>query len=89
VWIYNEEQDLILANLLCLDMSETHLSDSPRLMKCHGGGGSQQWTLGVNNSLYQISAGQCLKIIDPDNPKGYVAMAICDGSRSQQWKLDN
>uniref|UniRef100_UPI00398E453D polypeptide N-acetylgalactosaminyltransferase 11-like isoform X1 n=2 Tax=Pristiophorus japonicus TaxID=55135 RepID=UPI00398E453D len=89
VWIYNEEHDLILANLLCLDMSETHSSDSPRLMKCHGSGGSQQWTLGVNNSLYQISAGQCLKVIDPDNPKGYVAMAICDGSRSQQWKLDN
>ncbi|XP_067895661.1 polypeptide N-acetylgalactosaminyltransferase 11-like isoform X2 [Heterodontus francisci] len=89
VWIYNEEHDLILANLLCLDMSETHSSDSPRLMKCHGSGGSQQWTLGVNNSLYQISAGQCLKVIDPGSPKGYVAMAICDGSRSQQWKLDN
>ncbi|XP_043554079.1 polypeptide N-acetylgalactosaminyltransferase 11-like [Chiloscyllium plagiosum] len=89
VWVYNEEHDLILANLLCLDMSETHSSDSPRLMKCHGSGGSQHWTLGANNSLYQISAGQCLKVIDPDNPKGYVAMAICDGSRSQQWKLDN
>lgn len=89
VWIYNEEHDLILANLLCLDTSEAHLSDSPRLMKCHGSGGSQQWTLGVNNSLYQISAGQCLKVIDPDSPKGYVAMAICDGSRSQQWKLGN
>ncbi|XP_048456046.1 polypeptide N-acetylgalactosaminyltransferase 11-like [Rhincodon typus] len=89
IWIYNEEHDLILANLLCLDMSETHLSDSPRLMKCHGSGGSQHWTLGANNSLYQISAGQCLKVIDPDSHKGYVAMAICDGSRSQQWKLDN
>ncbi|XP_067847364.1 polypeptide N-acetylgalactosaminyltransferase 11-like isoform X3 [Heptranchias perlo] len=89
VWTYNEEHDLILANLLCLDMSETHSSDSPRLMKCHGSGGSQQWTLGVNNSLYQTSAGQCLKVIDPDSPKGYVSMAICDGSGSQQWKMDN
>lgn len=51
MWIYNEEHELILSNLLCLDMSETRSSDPPRLMKCHGSGGSQQWTFGVSSLL--------------------------------------
>eukprot|EP00062_Callorhinchus_milii_P023405 gi/632982216/ref/XP_007908016.1/ PREDICTED: polypeptide N-acetylgalactosaminyltransferase 11 isoform X2 [Callorhinchus milii] len=70
IWIYDEEHELILANLLCLDVSETRSSDSPRLMKCHGSGGSQQWTLGINNRIYQVSAGQCLKVADPSSLKG-------------------
>lgn len=48
-WAYDEEHELILAGLLCLDMSEIRSSDPPRLMKCHGSGGSQQWTLGVRD----------------------------------------
>ncbi|MEE6467330.1 hypothetical protein FKM82_007203 [Ascaphus truei] len=89
IWSYNEEHELILSNLLCLDMSETRSSDPPRLMKCHGSGGSQQWVLGKNNRLYQVSVGQCMKLVDPLSHKGYVSMAICDGSPSQQWHLDN
>lgn len=89
IWTYNEEHELILSNLLCLDMSETRSSDPPRLMKCHGSGGSQQWVFGKNNRLYQVSVGQCLKLIDSLSHKGYVAMAICDGSPAQQWHLDN
>ncbi|XP_035555580.1 polypeptide N-acetylgalactosaminyltransferase 11 isoform X3 [Canis lupus familiaris] len=94
IWIYNEEHELVLNNLLCLDMSETRSSDPPRLMKCHGSGGSQQWTFGVrsllkSNRLYQVSVGQCLKVVDPLSHKGYVAMAICDGSSSQQWHLES
>uniref|UniRef100_A0A672M053 Polypeptide N-acetylgalactosaminyltransferase n=1 Tax=Sinocyclocheilus grahami TaxID=75366 RepID=A0A672M053_SINGR len=87
-WAYDEEHELILAGLLCLDMSEIRSSDPPRLMKCHGSGGSQQWTLGKNNWLYQVSVGQCLAIADPLSIKGYVTMAICDDSRSQQWQLE-
>ncbi|XP_051785340.1 polypeptide N-acetylgalactosaminyltransferase 11 isoform X2 [Erpetoichthys calabaricus] len=86
VWTYDEEQQLVLAGLLCLDVSETRSSDPPRLMKCHGSGGSQQWTFG-NRRLYQVSVGQCLTLVDPGSRKGYVTMAICDGSRSQQWQL--
>lgn len=89
VWIYNEDHELILSNLLCLDMSETRSSDPPRLMKCHGSGGSQQWMFGKNNRLYQVSVGQCMNVADPHSPKGYVAMAICDGSPSQQWHLES
>ncbi|XP_077705730.1 polypeptide N-acetylgalactosaminyltransferase 11 isoform X7 [Canis aureus] len=89
IWIYNEEHELVLNNLLCLDMSETRSSDPPRLMKCHGSGGSQQWTFGKSNRLYQVSVGQCLKVVDPLSHKGYVAMAICDGSSSQQWHLES
>ncbi|XP_074123533.1 polypeptide N-acetylgalactosaminyltransferase 11 isoform X2 [Sminthopsis crassicaudata] len=88
VWVYNEEHELILNNLLCLDMSETRSSDPPRLMKCHGSGGSQQWILGKNSRLYQVSVGQCLKVVDPLSRKGYVTMAICDGSSPQQWYLE-
>ncbi|KAJ8375805.1 hypothetical protein SKAU_G00063850 [Synaphobranchus kaupii] len=86
-WAYDEEHELILAGLLCLDMSEIRSSDPPRLMKCHGSGGSQQWTLGKSNRLYQVSVGQCLAVMDPLSHKGYVAMAICDGSQPQQWQL--
>ncbi|XP_020635415.1 polypeptide N-acetylgalactosaminyltransferase 11 [Pogona vitticeps] len=89
VWLYNEDHELILNNLLCLDMSETRTSDPPRLMKCHGSGGSQQWVLGKNNRLYQVSVGQCMKVVDPLSLKGYVTMAICDGSLPQQWRLES
>ncbi|KAF7708983.1 hypothetical protein HF521_018040 [Silurus meridionalis] len=87
-WAYDEEHELILAGLLCLDMSEIRSADPPRLMKCHGSGGSQQWSLGKNSRLYQVSVGQCLAVPDPLSHKGYVAMAICDGSEGQQWQLE-
>lgn len=41
-----------------------------------------------SNRLYQVSVGQCLRVVDPLSHKGYVAMAICDGSSSQQWHLE-
>ncbi|XP_055990767.1 polypeptide N-acetylgalactosaminyltransferase 11 [Sorex fumeus] len=88
VWVYSEEHELLLNNLLCLDMPETRSSDPPRLMKCHGAGGSQQWTFGKNHRLYQVSFGQCLRGLGPQGRKGSVAMAICDGSSPQQWHLE-
>ncbi|KAM6953438.1 polypeptide N-acetylgalactosaminyltransferase 11 [Aplochiton taeniatus] len=87
-WSYDEDHELVLGGLLCLDMSEIRSTDPPRLMKCHGSGGSQQWTLGKSNRLYQVSVGQCLSVVEPMSPKGYVAMAICDGSHAQQWQLE-
>ncbi|XP_008306346.1 polypeptide N-acetylgalactosaminyltransferase 11 [Cynoglossus semilaevis] len=88
VWLYDEEGQLILSGLLCLDVSEVRTSDLPRLMKCHGSGGSQQWSLGKSNRLYQVSVGQCLSVSQPMGPKGYVLMAICDASDIQQWQLE-
>lgn len=41
-----------------------------------------------NNWLYQVSVGQCLAVVDPLSIKGYVAMAICDETQSQQWQLE-
>lgn len=87
-WAYDEEGQLVLAGLLCLDVSEVRTFDPPRLMKCHGSGGSQQWSLGKSNRLYQVSVGQCLSVAQPVGPKGYVTMAICDASQVQQWQLD-
>lgn len=57
MWVYNEDHELILNNLLCLDVSETRSSDPPRLMKCHGSGGSQQWTFGVSVCSLEHSIG--------------------------------
>uniref|UniRef100_UPI0037E94F10 polypeptide N-acetylgalactosaminyltransferase 11 n=1 Tax=Semicossyphus pulcher TaxID=241346 RepID=UPI0037E94F10 len=87
-WAYDEEGQLVLAGLLCLDVSEVRTFDPPRLMKCHGSGGSQQWSLGKSNRLYQVSVGQCLAVAQPIGPKGYVSMAICDASQAQQWQLE-
>ncbi|XP_028289253.1 polypeptide N-acetylgalactosaminyltransferase 11 [Parambassis ranga] len=87
-WAYDEEGQLILAGLLCLDVSEVRTFDPPRLMKCHGSGGSQQWSLGKSNRLYQVSVGQCLAVAQPIGPKGYVSVAICDGSEAQQWQVE-
>ncbi|XP_053198073.1 polypeptide N-acetylgalactosaminyltransferase 11 [Scomber japonicus] len=87
-WAYDEEGQLVLAGLLCLDVSEIRTFDPPRLMKCHGSGGSQQWSLGKSNRLYQVSVGQCLSVAQPVGPKGYVSMAICDASQTQQWQLE-
>lgn len=52
-WAYDEEGQLVLAGLLCLDVSEVRTFDPPRLMKCHGSGGSQQWSLGVRRTHTQ------------------------------------
>ncbi|XP_070709222.1 polypeptide N-acetylgalactosaminyltransferase 11 isoform X1 [Pempheris klunzingeri] len=87
-WAYDEEGQLVLAGLLCLDVSEVRTFDPPRLMKCHGSGGSQQWSMGKSNRLYQVSVGQCLSVSQPIGPKGYVSMAICDASQAQQWQLE-
>lgn len=35
-----------------------------------------------------MSVGQCLKVVDLLSQKGYIAMAICDGSSAQQWHLE-
>ncbi|XP_012712539.3 polypeptide N-acetylgalactosaminyltransferase 11 [Fundulus heteroclitus] len=87
-WTYDEDGQLVLAGLLCLDVSEVRTADPPRLMKCHGSGGSQQWSLGKSNRLYQVSVGQCLAVSRLTGPKGLVSMAICDGSEAQQWQLE-
>lgn len=87
-WALDEEGQMVLSGLLCLDVSEVRTSDPPRLMKCHGSGGSQQWTIGKSSRLYQVSVGQCLSVSTPIGPKGYVSMAICDQSESQQWRLE-
>ncbi|XP_019743055.1 polypeptide N-acetylgalactosaminyltransferase 11 isoform X2 [Hippocampus comes] len=87
-WTYDDEGQLILSGLLCLDVSEVRTSDPPRLMKCHGSGGSQQWSLGKSARVYQVSVGQCLSAAQPPGAKGFVAMAICDASLPQQWLLE-
>ncbi|XP_024119044.1 polypeptide N-acetylgalactosaminyltransferase 11 [Oryzias melastigma] len=88
-WTFDEEGQLVLAGLLCLDVSEVRTSDPPRLMKCHGSGGSQQWSLAKPSRLYQVSVGQCLSVAQPLGPKGHVSMAICSDSQEQQWQLED
>ena len=41
-----EDRELILAELLCMDVENVKSSRSfPRIMKCHGSHGSQEWRL--------------------------------------------
>ncbi|KAM9827034.1 polypeptide N-acetylgalactosaminyltransferase 11 isoform 2-T2 [Neosynchiropus ocellatus] len=87
-WAYDQDGQLVLAGLLCLDVSEVRTFDPPRLMKCHGSGGSQQWSLGTSPRVYQVSVGQCLSAVRPVGPKGHVAVSICDSSPEQQWQLE-
>ncbi|XP_061521792.1 polypeptide N-acetylgalactosaminyltransferase 11 isoform X1 [Phycodurus eques] len=88
-WTYDDEGQLILSSLLCLDVSEVRTSDPPRLMKCHGSGGSQQWSLGKSARVYQVSVGQCLSAVQQLGVKGHVTMAICDASQPQQWQMED
>lgn len=87
-WVYDQDGQLVLAGLLCLDVSEVRTFDPPRLMKCHGSGGSQQWSLGTVPRVYQVSVGQCLSAARPAGPKGHVMVSICDASPEQQWQLE-
>uniref|UniRef100_UPI00358E5217 polypeptide N-acetylgalactosaminyltransferase 11 n=1 Tax=Myxine glutinosa TaxID=7769 RepID=UPI00358E5217 len=88
VWLYNEDGELILASLLCLDASENRPNERPRLMKCHGSGGSQQWALGKYNRLYHAALGQCLVAVRAADQDDHITMAICDRSVSQQWQME-
>ena len=44
MWYESEDQELLLAQLLCLDVeSKAEGRTFARLMKCHGAKGSQAW----------------------------------------------
>ena len=51
LWYESQTNELRLADSLCLDMPESNSAALPRLMKCHGSGGSQTWKLQNQVSL--------------------------------------
>ncbi|XP_078572364.1 polypeptide N-acetylgalactosaminyltransferase 11-like [Branchiostoma floridae x Branchiostoma japonicum] len=85
VWYLTDQDELQLTGLLCLDVNENDPKSFPRIMKCHGTSGGQQWKFAEDSGrLYQPSAGMCLEF--QSSSKGYVHMSICDDSPVQQWR---
>ncbi|XP_033639451.1 polypeptide N-acetylgalactosaminyltransferase 11-like [Asterias rubens] len=85
LWYESQTNELRLADSLCLDMPESNSAALPRLMKCHGSGGSQTWKL-QNQMLYHPSTGQCL-VNKYDMHVIYAALHICNDAEDQKWIL--
>ena len=43
LWYETDIHELKLIDQLCFDMPDSDSASLPRLMKCHAGGGSQDW----------------------------------------------
>ncbi|XP_038044634.1 polypeptide N-acetylgalactosaminyltransferase 11-like isoform X2 [Patiria miniata] len=50
LWYESESHELRLADYLCLDQPESNSAALPRLMKCHGSRGSQEWRFNDQDS---------------------------------------
>ncbi|XP_072029532.1 polypeptide N-acetylgalactosaminyltransferase 11-like [Amphiura filiformis] len=86
LWYESDVHELKLADLLCLDMPDSNSASLPRLMKCHGGGGSQDWRTSKGR-LYHPTSGQCLSAKQEGFTK-YAVLSICqDGLAGQKWDL--
>ncbi|XP_033125723.1 polypeptide N-acetylgalactosaminyltransferase 11-like [Anneissia japonica] len=85
LWTESENHELLLADLLCLDMSEVDSSAPPRLMKCHGTRGSQEWHFS-GKRIYHVASGQCLSY-KMQNGRMYGAMVICKNDPDQEWRF--
>lgn len=79
-WSYSDVDQLKLRDRFCLDVKKPY---NPRLMKCHEGGGTQQWKLlNKSQALYNPASGTCLS----QSSHNKAIMAICNTSDlSQKW----
>ncbi|XP_071942407.1 polypeptide N-acetylgalactosaminyltransferase 11-like [Antedon mediterranea] len=85
LWTESENHELLLADLLCLDMAEFDSAAIPRLMKCHGTKGSQQWQFN-GKRIYHQASGQCLSY-KMNKGQTFGVMAICQNNPDQDWKF--
>jgi len=107
LWTYTPKNELLLSNIFCLDadagfklMKSKKFDDlgapsNPAgIQKCHGNGGTQEWTwhlvgpqdVGVSGRLYNPAAGKCLKQVEAYS-RTYLDLAICDQTKDQMWHL--
>ncbi|XP_056007067.1 polypeptide N-acetylgalactosaminyltransferase 11-like [Ostrea edulis] len=90
MWFETVDNELILAQMLCLDVeSGTTNKSYARLMKCHGIQGSQAWTWTNKNGvsvLYNPASGRCLTLTSA-RPGGYLTLNLCTGTKKQEFTL--
>ncbi|XP_071451657.1 polypeptide N-acetylgalactosaminyltransferase 11-like [Hetaerina americana] len=84
IWFQTDKNELILAQLFCLDAS----GEAPRLSKCHEMGGDQEWKMRNDNeiSIYNMAAGTCLSASNSTMDSRLI-MEICTNSPLQKWQL--
>lgn len=86
LWYKTDKNEIILAQLLCLDTGVG--SDKPRLSKCHELGGSQEWKYSdtKDTAIYNIASGTCLGALSPE-VDSYVVMKLCGSTENVKWNL--
>uniref|UniRef100_A0A1B6JV54 Polypeptide N-acetylgalactosaminyltransferase n=2 Tax=Homalodisca TaxID=139475 RepID=A0A1B6JV54_9HEMI len=84
VWFETDKNELVLAQLLCMDAGEYR----PKLSKCHEMGGSQEWKHRGSNAspIYNLAAGTCLAA-DHLSLNSHIVMDICVNKGLNQWDL--
>lgn len=83
MWSETNEHELKLAQTLCLEVNDFSRDKIiPKLMKCHGGKGTQEWHWTSEDGpslLYNTASGKCLSVsLDKSMP--YLELDICDKS---------
>ncbi|PVD31135.1 hypothetical protein C0Q70_10413 [Pomacea canaliculata] len=87
IWYETSNQDLRLANTLCLDVNTT-VGPFARLMHCSGSG-SQIWTWSTKDNvqmLHNPSSGQCLVAVGTE-PGSQLQTTTCSSHRLQHFVL--
>uniref|UniRef100_A0A8D8R776 Polypeptide N-acetylgalactosaminyltransferase n=2 Tax=Cacopsylla melanoneura TaxID=428564 RepID=A0A8D8R776_9HEMI len=83
-WSKTDKNELVLAELLCLDAGAT----KPKLSKCHEMGGTQEWSLVLRDRtpIYSGATGTC---IGAKNRKEdtVIVMEMCAQHRDTNWDL--
>lgn len=84
MWYETDRNELVLAQLLCLDAGQPNV----RLSKCHEMGGTQEWKhKGENGSpIYSMAAGTCLGVKKKE-VGAEVIMNFCVNLDLSQWDL--
>ncbi|XP_021343161.1 polypeptide N-acetylgalactosaminyltransferase 11-like isoform X2 [Mizuhopecten yessoensis] len=89
-WYKSKDDELLLSDILCLDVENVFQGRSfARLMKCHGNGGSQSWTIKKNGSvmmLYNPATGKCLRGSQDENGSP-LDLGICDDTPSLSFQF--
>lgn len=90
LWFETEKNQLMLAQLLCLDVESGLVGKSyARLTKCHGLGGSQRWLWIKKNGaslLYNPVSGKCLTAT-ATKVGGYFSLDLCTGDKEQNFTM--
>lgn len=86
LWYETDKQEVILAQLLCLDAEGK--DRRPKLMKCHELRGHQEWKFrsGESSAIYNMAAGLCLTAKEK-KMGGKVILDVCSDSDSLMWDL--